>query len=118
MSESNAPSETDERALLRDAAARYVERDYTFEQRRSIAETAAGHSAERWAAFAEMGWLALGAPEDCGGFGDLQDAAIVAEALGRAQALEPWLAQVGLSSLCSRACMPTAIWPQVNCCAA
>lgn len=97
MSESIAPSETDERALLRDAAARYVERDYTFEQRRSTAETAAGHSAERWAAFAEMGWLSLGAPEDCGGFGDLHDAAIVAEALGRAQALEPWLAQVGLS---------------------
>ena len=96
MNESTSPNDSDERNLLRDAAARYIERDYTFEQRKAAAQSANGHAAQRWAEFAEMGWLALGAPEDCGGFGDVQDAAIVAEALGRAQALEPWLAQVGL----------------------
>jgi alkylation response protein AidB-like acyl-CoA dehydrogenase len=86
----------DERALLRDAAARYIERDYSFEQRRAFAKAAQAINDAQWSAFAEMGWLALGAPEECGGFGDTQDAAIVAEALGRAQALEPWLGQVGL----------------------
>lgn len=96
MSNSPSPTDHDERTLLRDAAARYIERDYTFEQRKAAAHSAKGYSPERWAQFAEMGWLALGAPEDCGGFGDVQDAAIVAEALGRALALEPWLAQVGL----------------------
>ena len=96
MSHSPSPTDHDERSLLRDAAARYIDRDYTFEQRKLAAQSTRGYSPERWAQFAEMGWLALGAPEDCGGFGDVQDAAIVAEALGRALALEPWLAQVGL----------------------
>jgi alkylation response protein AidB-like acyl-CoA dehydrogenase len=86
----------DERSLLRDAAARYIERDYSFEQRRARQQSAPPDPDPVWMQFAEMGWLALGAPEDCGGFGDAHDAAIVAEALGRAQALEPWLAQIGL----------------------
>ncbi|MFZ4759627.1 MAG: acyl-CoA dehydrogenase family protein, partial [Burkholderiaceae bacterium] len=57
-----------------------------------------GFSIDRWRAFADMGWLALGLPEDCGGLGDASDAAIVADALGRANALEPWLANVGLAA--------------------
>lgn len=86
----------EERDMLRDAAARYIERDYSFEQRRARLRSNDPSADDAWMQFAEMGWLALGAPEDCGGFGDAHDAAIVAEALGRAQAIEPWLAQVGL----------------------
>jgi butyryl-CoA dehydrogenase len=86
----------DERAMLREAAARYVERDYPFEARRAALAAPDGFSRERWRAFADMGWLALGLPEDCGGLGDAADAAIVAQALGRANAVEPWLAHVGL----------------------
>jgi butyryl-CoA dehydrogenase len=87
-----------ERAMLRDAAARYVERDCTFEARRAALALPEGFSRERWRAFAEMGWLALGLPEDCGGLGDAGDAEVVAHALGRALAVEPWLANVGLAA--------------------
>jgi butyryl-CoA dehydrogenase len=88
----------DERAMLRDAALRYVERDYGFDALRSAHASPEGFSRERWRAFAEMGWLALGLPADCGGIGDAADAAIVADALGRANAAEPWLANVGLAA--------------------
>lgn len=90
--------DSDERRMLRDAARRYVDRDYPFDARRAAHATPEGFSRERWHAFADMGWLALGLPEDCGGIGDVADAAVVADALGRANALEPWLANVGLAA--------------------
>jgi butyryl-CoA dehydrogenase len=98
----------DHQAMLRDAAQRYVERDYTFESRQAALASPEGFSGERWQAFADMGWLALGLPEDCGGFGDAIDAAIVAQALGRAMALEPWLANVGLCAPLLAALRPGA----------
>jgi butyryl-CoA dehydrogenase len=98
----------DHQAMLRDAAQRYVERDYTFESRQAALASPEGFSSERWQAFADMGWLALGLPEDCGGFGDAIDAAIVAQALGRAMALEPWLANVGLCAPLLAALRPGA----------
>jgi butyryl-CoA dehydrogenase len=88
----------DERTMLREAALRYVERDYTFDARRAALSEPHGFSIDRWRAFADLGWLALGLPEDCGGLGDASDSAIVADALGRANALEPWLANVGLAA--------------------
>jgi alkylation response protein AidB-like acyl-CoA dehydrogenase len=86
------------RAMLRDAAARYVERDLTFEARRAASAGPDGFSRARGGAFADMGWLALGLPEACGGLGTAGDAAVVAHALGRAVAPEPWLAHVGLAA--------------------
>jgi alkylation response protein AidB-like acyl-CoA dehydrogenase len=86
------------RTMLRDAALRFVEREYGFDARRAALAEPDGFSLARWRAFAEFGWLALGLPEDCGGLGDAADAAIVADALGRANAVEPWLAHVGLAA--------------------
>jgi butyryl-CoA dehydrogenase len=103
MNTTASPADTtDDRALLRDAALRYVQRDYGFDTRKLSAGRPEGFSRERWSTFAEMGWLALNIPEDCDGFGDATDASIVAQALGRANALEPWLANVGL-------CAPTLV---------
>jgi butyryl-CoA dehydrogenase len=90
--------DSEERAMLREAAARYVERDYPADARRAAMATPDGFSRERWGAFAEMGWLALGLPADCGGLGDAGDAEGVAHALGRVAAVEPWLANVGLAA--------------------
>ncbi len=86
------------RAMLREAAARYVERELTFEARRAAAAGPDGFSRARWRAFADMGWLALGLPEACSGLGTAADAAVVAHALGRGVAPEPWLAHVGLAA--------------------
>ncbi len=91
------PRDDETRAMLRDAAARFVEREGGFEARVAAAAAPDGFSRERWRAFADMGWLALGLPEDCGGLGAAGDAAVVAHALGRSIALEPWLAHVGLA---------------------
>ena len=83
---------SDEQQMLRDAAARYVREQCGFEARRHAAALA-GWSPERWAQFADMGWLALAVPEDCGGLGcSFVETAIVAEELGRGLVLEPFVA--------------------------
>jgi alkylation response protein AidB-like acyl-CoA dehydrogenase len=45
--------------------------------------------ADPWAEFAQLGWLALGAPEELGGFGGAIETMLVMEALGRGAVLEP-----------------------------
>jgi butyryl-CoA dehydrogenase len=90
--------DTDERRMLREAAQRYAERDYPFAERQRAAALPGGFDPSRWQQFAEMGWLALGLPEDCEGYGDVFDQLVVGEALGRMLALEPWLPQLGLAA--------------------
>ena len=83
---------SDEQQMLRDAASRYVREQCGFEARRHAA-AALGWSAERWAQYADMGWLALAVPEACGGLGcGFVETAIVAEELGRGLVLEPFVA--------------------------
>ncbi len=90
---------TDEQQMLRDAAARFVREQYGFEARRHLVATA-GWSPERWAQYADMGWLALSVPEEFGGLGcGFIETAIVAEELGRGLVLEPF---VGCSVLAAR----------------
>lgn len=86
----------DDRRMLQESVQRYVERDYGFEQRRAALAEPGGFSRRHWQAFAGFGWLALGLPETCGGFGDAADQAALAEALGSAQPAEPWLANAAL----------------------
>ncbi len=83
---------SDEQQMLRDAAARYVREQCGFEARRHLAAST-GASPERWSDYADMGWLALAVPEDCGGLGcGFVETAIVAEELGRGMVLEPFIA--------------------------
>jgi alkylation response protein AidB-like acyl-CoA dehydrogenase len=58
---------TDEQQMLRDALRRFAQEQYTFEARRRLIESGSGCSKEHWKSFAELGWLALGLPEDIGG---------------------------------------------------
>ena len=82
---------TDEQQMLRDAANRFVREQYGFEVRRKLA-TSTGWSPERWSQYADMGWLALGMPEEWGGLGcGFIETAIVAEELGRGLVLEPFI---------------------------
>ena len=50
-----------------------------------------------WTTFAELGWLALGAPEDLGGFGGPLETMILMEAFGKGLVTAPYLAQVVLA---------------------
>ena len=85
------------RRMLADTAARYVERSYGFAARTKALGEPDGFSRARWAEFAGMGWLGIGLPEECGGFGGAPEQAVLAEALGRALAVEPWLANAALA---------------------
>lgn len=61
-------------------------------ERRTLRSSTGGYPRERWQGFAELGTIALAADEDAGGLGgSLIDLAIVAEALGRGIAPDPWL---------------------------
>lgn len=52
---------------------------------------------DRWNTFAELGWLAIGAPDALGGFGGPVEIAILMEAFGRGLIAEPYAAQVVLA---------------------
>ncbi len=68
---------SDEQQMIKDSVDRFV------------SERAS--TADRWAEFAELGWLGIGAPEELGGFGGALETAIVMEAFGRGLVAEPYL---------------------------
>ena len=80
---------TDDQQQLRDAVAKWVEKGYSFERRRSI-EAAGGFSREAWDELAELGLGGLYIPEDEGGLGmGAVEGMVVMEELGRGIVLEP-----------------------------
>jgi alkylation response protein AidB-like acyl-CoA dehydrogenase len=90
---------TDEQQMLRDAARRFGTEQYSFEQRKRLL-AAGGFSERNWSSYAELGWLALGLPEDVGGLAcSFVETAIVMQELGRVLALEPYTTS---AVLCAR----------------
>ncbi|MCU6435187.1 acyl-CoA dehydrogenase [Undibacterium sp. Jales W-56] len=86
---------TQEQQQFADAIKRWVAKDYHFEHRKKIIESAEGVSADAWAALAELGAMALPIPEDQGGFnGSAIDMMIVMQELGRGIVIEPYFATV------------------------
>jgi alkylation response protein AidB-like acyl-CoA dehydrogenase len=78
-----------------DALKRWIARDYGFEARRAIVESAGGTSEQAWATLAELGLTALPVPEAQGGFaGDAVDMLVVMQELGRGLVVEPYFATV------------------------
>jgi alkylation response protein AidB-like acyl-CoA dehydrogenase len=82
---------SEEQQILCDGAERYLAAHYSFEQRRTVLACASGCSERHWQTFAELGWLALGVPEDAGGLGgSFIDTALIMEIMGRWLVLEPY----------------------------
>ena len=82
---------TDEQAMLREGASRFVKEHYAFEQRRALVRSGAAFSDAHWQQFAELGWLALGLPESAGGLGcSMVETAVIMEQFGAALVLEPY----------------------------
>ena len=76
---------------MRDSVARFAG-DGSVEARKATRMQPGGIDRTRWQALADLGLLALPLSTDAGGMGgDRVDCAVVAEALGRALAVEPWL---------------------------
>jgi alkylation response protein AidB-like acyl-CoA dehydrogenase len=91
---------SEEQQLLADSLRRYLQAQYSFEQRKKVLDG----SAEVWGKFAEMGLLALPLSPDYGGFGGgAVDLMGVMEAFGEALVVEPYLATVIGSRLVARA---------------
>ena len=73
---------SDEQAMLRDAARRWVDKD--FAEGMSIAD--------QWRHFSDMGWLMAALPEEVGGLGGIAaDAAVIAEEIGHALVTAPFV---------------------------
>ncbi len=90
---------SEEQLLIRDAAERYFREAGGPEIRRRHQALIGGFCPETWAAFADMGWLALGIPEVFGGIGGGGvETAILMEAMGRGLSVQPYLATVGLAA--------------------
>ena len=89
---------SEEQRLLKDSVDRMVADKYDFEKRKTYLKNEHGFSREVWGQFAELGLLALPFAEADGGFGGgAVETMIVMESLGRALAVEPYLATVVLS---------------------
>ncbi len=94
---------TDEQRLLKDSVDRLVADHYSFDQRKNYLKEPAGWSADLWGRYAELGLLGLPFAEEYGGFGGGPvEVMLVMEALGRALALEPYLATVVLAGTAIR----------------
>jgi pimeloyl-CoA dehydrogenase small subunit len=88
---------TDEQRLLKESVDRLVADRYDFESRRRYQKEPDGFDRALWQQYAELGLLGLPFAEEHGGFGGgAVETMIVMEALGRALALEPYLATVVL----------------------
>ena len=88
---------TEEQQLLANSVKQFLAKDYTFEARKAILQSAAGYSEQVWATFAEMGLLGLPFASEYGGFGgNAVDLMPVMEAIGEGLVVEPYLATVGL----------------------
>ncbi|MDE2429206.1 MAG: acyl-CoA dehydrogenase family protein [Burkholderiales bacterium] len=86
---------TQEQKQFAEAVRRWVEKDYGFEQRKHIIESAEGVSEAAWAALAELGATALPVAEEQGGFnGTAVDMQIIMQELGRGIVIEPYFATV------------------------
>jgi pimeloyl-CoA dehydrogenase small subunit len=89
---------TDEQRLLQESVARLFADHYAFDARKRYGLEPGGWSRPLWRRYAELGLLGLPFDETHGGSaGGPVETMIVMEALGRALALEPYLATVVLA---------------------
>jgi alkylation response protein AidB-like acyl-CoA dehydrogenase len=82
-----------EQQLLRDGLTKFLATRYDLEKSRSAAKTGAGWQPDVWRAFAdELGILGAALPEDVGGIGGGPvEVMVIAEALGHALVIEPYV---------------------------
>ena len=78
-----------EQLLIKDSVARFAQGDHA--------------GGDHWPTFAELGWLAIGAPEDLGGFGGPLETLILMEQFGRGLVVSPYVPQVVLAGTILRA---------------
>ncbi|OBK80373.1 acyl-CoA dehydrogenase family protein [Mycobacterium sp. 1164985.4] len=90
---------TKEQELLRDGLNKFLSSRYDLESSRTAAKTGAGWQPDIWAGFAnELGILGAALPEELGGIGGGPvEVMVIAEALGQALVVEPYVDTVVVS---------------------
>ncbi len=89
------PGLTSEQEMLSESAARFLEREWGdgSELRRT---TGAYATEAHWKAMADLGWLGVGLPEDCGGAGGALETMLLMERFGASLFASPYLSTVVL----------------------
>lgn len=90
---------TEEQQQLGDTLQRFVARDYSFEKRNAIRDSAAGWSREVWRTLADIGVLAVNVPEERGGLGyGPVETMLVMNSFGAALLVEPYLSSAVIAT--------------------
>ena len=83
---------TEEQIALKDSLGKFIDRDYTFDDRWKVIRSPEGWSRAHWNQLAEIGLMALPVAEADGGLGGGGvDTMVVMEQIGRGLVLEPYL---------------------------
>ncbi|NBB52623.1 acyl-CoA dehydrogenase [Rhizobium sp. CRIBSB] len=90
---------SDLQRMLLEGAERFIGDHFTLEHRRGLRAGDTGLDESAWATFAELGWLALGIPEELGGLGGTQaDIAVLAAAFGGRCVSQPFVSTAVLGT--------------------
>jgi len=90
---------SDEQSMLQDSVQRFIQNDYSFENRQKLLASEEGFSRDNWASFAELGWLALPFVEADGGFGGTAiEMMILMEEFGKGLIVEPYLSSIVMTA--------------------
>ena len=91
---------TENQQMLKTAARDFIEKEYPWQKVRDIQESETGFSQETWRQVTKLGWPGLPFPEAYGGTaGDLLDAAVLLEEIGRGLLPSPFTSTVILCGL-------------------
>ncbi|HEX9363192.1 MAG TPA: acyl-CoA dehydrogenase [Candidatus Dormibacteraeota bacterium] len=88
---------SEEQEMLRRSAREFLAKECSSKVVRRLMESADGYDAALWQKLADLGWTALGIPEQYGGVGTFLDLVVVLEEAGRALLPGPFFSTMGLA---------------------
>jgi alkylation response protein AidB-like acyl-CoA dehydrogenase len=88
---------SEEQEMLRRSARDFLAKESSPKVVRRLMESEDGYDAALWKKIAELGWTALGIPEQYGGVGTFLDLIVVLEEAGRALLPGPFFSTMGLA---------------------
>jgi alkylation response protein AidB-like acyl-CoA dehydrogenase len=88
---------SEEQEMLRQSAREFLAKECSPKVVRRLMESEDGYDATLWKKIADLGWTALGIPEQYGGVGTFLDLVVVLEEAGRALMPGPFFSTMGLA---------------------